>query len=106
MSKFVRRDFVWRRKKIISHQDNAPAHKSVLAMGELRDLRYNLLSYPSCSPDLAPSGFHLFPNLKKFVSGKHFPYNEEVERAVDEYFNSLPLPGRNADIGEMLDQVC
>jgi hypothetical protein len=25
-------------KKIIFHQDNAPAHKSVLAMGKLRDL--------------------------------------------------------------------
>jgi hypothetical protein len=27
-------------KKIIFHQDNAPAHKSVLAMGKLRDLHY------------------------------------------------------------------
>jgi hypothetical protein len=26
------------KKKIIFHQDNAPAHKSVLAMGKLRDL--------------------------------------------------------------------
>ncbi|UYV63438.1 POLK [Cordylochernes scorpioides] len=34
--------------------------------------------------------FHLFPHLKKFVSGKGFASNEEVERAVDEYFNSLP----------------
>jgi hypothetical protein len=26
------------KKKIIFHQDNAPAHKSVLAMGKLRNL--------------------------------------------------------------------
>jgi Transposase. len=67
------------KKKIIFHQDNAPAHKSVLAMGKLRDLRYNLLGHP----DLAPSDFHLFPNLKKFVSGKHFASDEEVEGTLD-----------------------
>jgi len=33
----------WQMKKIIFHQDNAPAHKSVLAMGKLRDLHHELL---------------------------------------------------------------
>ncbi|UYV82179.1 EHMT1 [Cordylochernes scorpioides] len=35
-----------------------------------------------------------------------FSSNEEVERVVDGYFNSLPdsLSGRNTNIGEMLDQ--
>ena len=31
-----------KKKNIIFHQDNAPVHKSVLAMGNLRDLRYDL----------------------------------------------------------------
>ncbi|UYV67817.1 hypothetical protein LAZ67_5002129 [Cordylochernes scorpioides] len=44
---------------------------------------------PHYSPDLAPSDFHFFPHLKKFVFEKHFGSNEEVERAVDEYFNGL-----------------
>lgn len=79
-----------KKKKIIFHQDNAPVHKSALAMGKLRDLGYDLLGHPPYSPDLAPSDFHLFPNLKKFVSGKRFSSNEEVELAVDDYFNSLP----------------
>jgi hypothetical protein len=34
------------KKKIIFHQDNALAHKSVLAMGKLRDLHYELLEHP------------------------------------------------------------
>lgn len=79
-----------KKKKIIFHQDNAPVHKSALAMGKLRDLGYELLGHPPYSPDLAPSDFHLFPNLKKFVSGKRFVSNEEVEKAVDEYFDNLP----------------
>ena len=78
-----------KKKKIIFPQDNTPTHKRLLAMGKLQDLRYNLLSHPPNSPDLTPSDFHLFPNLKKLVSGKCFASNEEVERTVDEYFNSL-----------------
>ncbi|GIY45468.1 transposase, type 1 family-containing protein [Caerostris darwini] len=34
----------------------------------LRDLGYDLLGHPPYSPDLTPSDFHLFSNLKKFVS--------------------------------------
>jgi hypothetical protein len=33
------------KKKIVFHQDNAPAHKIVLAMGKLRDLHYELLEH-------------------------------------------------------------
>lgn len=66
---------------------------------------YDLLAHPPpYSPDLAPSDFHLFADLKKFVSGKRFASNEKVERAVDEYFRSLP--GGNTDVGETLDQAC
>ena len=48
------------KKKIIFYQDNAPAHKSVLAMGKLRDLHYELLEHPPYSPDLAPSDWSAF----------------------------------------------
>jgi len=41
------------KKKIIFHQDSPPAHKSVLAMGKLRDPHYELLEHPPYSPDLA-----------------------------------------------------
>jgi hypothetical protein len=41
-------------------------------------------------PDVAPSDFHLFPNLKQFVSGKRFASSEEVEAAVDGYSHSPP----------------
>ncbi|XP_014483746.1 PREDICTED: uncharacterized protein LOC106746967 [Dinoponera quadriceps] len=88
---FVRR-FVTMDETWVQHYtpENKQQSKHVLTMGELRDLRYDLLDNPPYSPDLAPSYFLLFPNLKKFVSGKRFASNEEVERTVDEYFNSLP----------------
>jgi histone-lysine N-methyltransferase SETMAR len=75
------------KKKIIFHQDNAPAHKSILAMGKLRDLHYELLEHPPCSPDLAPSDFSLFPKL--FVAGQRFSSNKEAIAAVERYFADL-----------------
>lgn len=79
-----------KKKKIIFHQDNAPAHKSVRTMAKFQELHYELLEHPPYSPDLAPSDFYLFPNLKRFLRGKRFSSNEEVIAAVDGYFEDLP----------------
>jgi histone-lysine N-methyltransferase SETMAR len=76
-------------KKITFHQDNAPTHKNVLAMGKLRDLHYELLGYPHCFPDLAPSDFYLFSKLKLFLAGQRFSSNQEAIAAVEGYFADL-----------------
>jgi histone-lysine N-methyltransferase SETMAR len=89
MKKFVRKDPVCKRKKIVFLQDNAPAHKSVLAIGKLGDLHYKLLEHPPYSPDLAPSDFTLFPKLKLFFTGQRFSSNQEVIVAVEGYFVDL-----------------
>jgi len=77
------------KRKIIFHQDSAPAHKSVLAMGKLRDLRYELLEHPPHFPDLAPSDFFLFPELRLFLAGQRFSLNQEAIAAVEGYFADL-----------------
>ena len=48
---------------------------------------YELIPHPAYSPDLAPSEFFLFPNLKKDIRGLHFRSDEEVVTAVDEWVN-------------------
>ena len=91
-------------KKI--NQDNAPAHKSVLAMGKLRDLHYELLEHPPNSPHLAPSDFHLFPKLKLFLAGQRFSSNQEATAAVEGYFADLTknkLQGRDNGAGASLE---
>ena len=77
------------KKKIIFHHDNAPAHKSVLTIGKLRDLHYELLEHQPYSSDLAPSDFHLFPKLKIFLAGQRFSSNQEAIAAVEGYFVDL-----------------
>jgi len=84
----MRKDLVCKRK-IIFHLDNAPAHKSVLAMEKLKDLHYESLEHTPYSPDLAPSDFYLFPKLKLFLAGRRFSLNQEAIAAVEEYFADL-----------------
>lgn len=54
------------KKKVLFHQDKAPAHTSAVAMVKLHELQFELLDHPpSPSPDFVPSDFYLIPNLKK-----------------------------------------
>jgi len=50
-------------KGVLFLHDNAPAHRA-LATQKLAYLGFQCLVHPPCSPDLAPSDYHLFPGLK------------------------------------------
>jgi transposase len=41
-------------------------------------LKFEVLSHPPYSPDLAPSDFHFFPHLKGDLKGTHFTSDDEV----------------------------
>jgi hypothetical protein len=60
-------------------------HPPILAMGKLRDLHNELLEYPPCSSDLAPSAFCVFPQLKLFLASQRFSLNQ----AIAGYFADL-----------------
>lgn len=76
-------------KKVLFHQDNAPVHTFVIATAKINELKFELLPRTTYSPDLATSNCFLFPKLKKWHSGKRFANNEEVESAVNGYFEEL-----------------
>ena len=77
------------KKKIMFHHDNALANSSIVAMTKINELKFEFFPQPPYSPDLAPSDYHLFPNLQKCLGGKKFDSNEEVIDAVNEYFEGL-----------------
>ena len=52
---------------VIFHHDNAPVHKSAVAMSAIHHCGFQLMEHPPYSPDLAPSDFHLFPQLKRHL---------------------------------------
>ena len=87
------------KKKIIFHQDSAPAHKIVLAMGKVRDLHYELLEHPPYSPDLAPSDFYLFPQPKLFLVGQSFSSNRGDCSCRGIFCRSYEKPPQGRDNG-------
>jgi hypothetical protein len=49
-----------------------------------------MLKHLAYSPDLAPSDYCLFSNLKKHLKGRKFPSTEEATLAADEWFAAQP----------------
>ena len=75
-------------KGVLLQLDNARVHTCQIAMDAVERNGYELIPHPAYSPDLAPSDFLLFPNLKKNdIRGCHFPSDEEVVTAVEEWVN-------------------
>jgi hypothetical protein len=52
--------------------NNAPAHKSQVAMAAAIDCGFEILPHSSYSTDLVPSDFCLFPKLKTKLRGRRF----------------------------------
>lgn len=66
--------------------DNAPIHKSHVAQNAIHECGFSQLNHPPYSPDLAPSDYFLFKNLKKELKGKRFHTDDDVKAAVLDYF--------------------
>lgn len=78
------------RRGVLLQQDNAPAHTSRIALAAAADCGFEVISHPPYSPDLAPSDYHLFSNLKKFLRGRRFTSDEELKSCVEDWFSGLP----------------
>ena len=87
--KRLRQEIVKKRKGKLTRgvlllQDNAPANISQVAMAAASKCGFEVLPDSSYSPDLAPSDFCLFSNLKTDFRCKNFGSSEGVIDAVDE----------------------
>lgn len=73
-------------KGVLLLHDNAPVHKSRVALAALHKVGFEIVNHPPYSPDLAPSDYYLFPEMKKELRGKKFTADDEVKEAVSAYF--------------------
>ena len=69
-------------KSVRMIQDHAPAHMSRVTISEAVSCGFELLSQPLFSSYLAPSGCHLFPNIRKLLSSGNFADSKETKAAV------------------------
>jgi len=54
---------------------------------KLAYLGYQCLDHPPCSPDLAPSKYHLFPGLKEQLKGRHFSSDAALIAAAETWLD-------------------
>ena len=69
--------------------DNASVHKSNVVQAAIRKTNFGEVNHPAYSPDIAPSDYYLFKNLKAFLRGKNFYSDDEVITTVEEHLNNL-----------------
>jgi len=68
--------------KMTLHWDNARPHKSALATATIRRLKMSQLPHPPYSPDLAPSDFYLFGEIKRRLAGKNIMNPDQLLDAI------------------------
>ncbi|XP_015794241.1 histone-lysine N-methyltransferase SETMAR-like [Tetranychus urticae] len=76
------------RSKVILLHDNARPHTSQATRTKISELGFQPLDHPPYSPDLAPSDYFLFKNLKYSLKGKRFDSETEVTNALNAFFRS------------------
>jgi len=54
-------------------------------------LKFEVLSHPPYSPDLALRDFQFFPHLKRDLTGTHFTSDDEVKQPVTSWIKQRTL---------------
>lgn len=68
--------------------DNARPHTARITIQKLNEMNLIVLPHPPYSPDLSPSDFYLFGPLKKSLKGVNFENMQQVDAAMDAFFES------------------
>lgn len=76
-------------KTVFLFHDNARPHAARETQALLEQFRWDVFGHPPYSPDLAPSDFHLFPELKKHLGGRRFANEDELKQQVERWLASL-----------------
>lgn len=81
------------------HHDKATAHKLIIAIEKNLRITLRITWNLPYSPDMAPSDYHLFLNLKIYLDGWRIQSNEEIVATVNNCFEKLDESRyRNAEI--------
>jgi histone-lysine N-methyltransferase SETMAR len=59
-----------------------------------------IMVHAPCSPDLAPSDYHVFGPLKKFLAGQRFISDDDAKTAVRRWFRDQPAEFYNSSISK------
>ncbi|GBP33533.1 Mariner Mos1 transposase [Eumeta japonica] len=68
-------------------QDNASVHTARVSRQALKDTGFSEIDHSPYSPDLAPSDYFLFSNLKKELRGRRFVDDNQMKMAIESHFH-------------------
>ena len=86
-----------RGRNIIILHDNARPHAARLTSEAIAKMGWDVLPHPSCSPDVAPSDYHLFGFIKNQLRGQRYETTEAIQKAV---LQCLRVAGTESTAGE------
>ena len=69
--------------------DNALVDKCNIVQAAVGKADFVELNHPAYYPDIAPSDYYLFSNLKKYLRGKNFSCDDGRIDTVEDYLNRL-----------------
>jgi len=70
---------------VVLLHDNSSPHTARQTTALLQQFRWDIMDHPPCSPDFAPSNYHLFLHIKRFLAGKQFHSGAEVKTTVNNW---------------------
>jgi histone-lysine N-methyltransferase SETMAR len=79
-----------RPEDVLFIQDNARPHTAKLTKSKLRNLKWEVLKHPPCSPDMSPSDFHLFRSMQNHLAGVKFNSEEVLREWMTNFFYDKP----------------
>jgi hypothetical protein len=68
-------------------------------------MKSDILDLPPYSPNLAPSGFHLFLHVKKHLAGIKFDDDDEVQEEVMTWFKGQAADFYDSGIQKMVPRL-
>ena len=89
------------RGRFILHQDNAPPHRAIVVRDTLQAEGIEVLKHPPYSPDLAPSDYWLFADMKKNLRGRRFGSRSALGSAIYQYGERTPTQSFRAAIQDL-----
>ena len=75
-------------EKVILQHDNARPHVAKSVKTYLETLKWEVLSHPPYSPDIAPSEYYLFRSMAHGLADQQFDSYEDIEKWLDSWIAS------------------
>jgi hypothetical protein len=79
-------------KGVILLHDNEQPHTAACANALIKLFNWEIFDHPPCSPDLVPSDYHLFTEMKVWLATQRFHTNKELMVGVNNWLHNLAAP--------------